>query len=152
MTLFTSHFTCPSCIGIKVVNAAEFILHWDAMHARTLGMIVVCDESNVSPSLATGLALVSALKTVEVLQIDATGISLIVDEPVSNGTRHEGYAPATSDARGLANKVRLAQERALPGDWRSEKEIREEEAARKRVAQGKAVTRPVKQRQKATTN
>jgi hypothetical protein len=150
--LFTSIFTCPACIGIRVMNRAEFLTHWETVHARTLGLIVVCDESNVSPRLATGLALTAALKTVESLQLDPTEIILVVDEPVYNVTRHGGYAPATSDPRALANEVRLAQGRDLPGDWRSEKEIREEEAARKRAAQGQAVQRPTKQRQKAPTN
>jgi hypothetical protein len=143
--LFSSLFTCPTCIGIRVYNAMSYIGHWEEAHAPSLALIVVLDESNVSARYGCGLALFTLMKIVDLMKLGTQEANL--GEPDSMESVYGGYCPATDDGKRLAVIVKRTQMAALPGDWRTEKEKQEEELAqRKRLAASQAGARAAKQK------
>jgi hypothetical protein len=143
--LFSSFFTCPTCIGIRVYNVTSYIGHWEEAHAPSLALIVVLDESNVSARYGCGLALFTIMKIVDLMKLAPQEPNL--GEADRMDSVYGGYCPATDDGKRLAVLIKRNQMAALPGDWRTEKEKQEEELAqRKRLAASQAGARAAKQR------
>ena len=133
-SLFTSSFTCPACVGIKVCTYGTYVQHWDEYHARSLAMLVVLDETNVSARLGCGLALASLMMSMERFKLNVETMQQVNPEQTSMITAFGGYVPATANAKELAMEIRKIQMSMLPGDWRTEREKQEEEAAQKKRA------------------
>ena len=82
-SLFTSSFTCPACVGIKVCTYGTYVQHWDEYHARSLAMLVVLDETNVSARLGCGLALASLMMSMERFKLNVEAMEQVNPEQTS---------------------------------------------------------------------
>jgi hypothetical protein len=145
--LWGSIFSCPTCVGIRIFTWSSYLKHFEENHAKTLGFLVVLDETNTSARHGCGLALFAMCKMVELWKYDPVDPGAVAREPAEMVTVYGGYKPATADLKELAQEIRAKQMASLPGDWRTPKERQEEEAAaRKRGAQGQNTSRAAKQK------
>jgi hypothetical protein len=87
-----SVFSCPTCLKVVMCTRETFKDHWDTVHASTEALISVLDATCTGARISWGLALVSFLETVRILDLDVGWLSSKAMGEMQLSSELGGYA------------------------------------------------------------
>ncbi len=108
--LAASNFSCPTCMGPVVVTWAKFLVHFEAVHAGALALLVVVDDTAAAVRTGWGLALSAVITAANMWGLSPGPCEAEPDHFVS---LFGGYAGKEVGADKLCSWLSAAQEEDL---------------------------------------
>ncbi len=113
-------FSCPSCLGVRVVTFKTWEQHWQQYHAAASACLIVLNETACHARYAWGIGLSAVVSMTNLLNINLASHS-DGREIETHVTAYGGFAPSSVKRRVLMKAIKEKQEELLPESMREAK-------------------------------